>query len=465
MAASAEASADRCTSSTSSTASSARPALSAATCRSRSGAPSPAGSADGATSRSCSSATARRRAASSSSRSTWRRCGRFPVILVCENNGFAEFTPRSAHSTVERVADVVAPYGLERATVDGNDVAAVRRAFAGFLAAARRGDGPVPARVPDPPRCAATTRATRSATARRSPQQEWQRLDPIRGSSGAGSTRGGSTTTRPLESSTRLARRSRRRSGSRARARSRRPRLTVELVYATVTETTTTLEAIRTTLAEAMRADERVLVLGEDVAEGGPWGATAGLADEFGAGRVRNTPISEAAICGVAIGAAQSGMRPVVEIMFVDFVTLALDQLVNQAAKAHFMSGGQLVRAARPPHPGRRAASAAARSTRRASRLAGARARAQGGDAEHRGRRGGAPPRARSPTRTRSSSSRTRRSTSAARSCRTSRGRFRSDAHGSPGPARRDRRRALADSCPSRSPPPRSSPARASRWR
>jgi acetoin:2,6-dichlorophenolindophenol oxidoreductase subunit beta len=104
----------------------------------------------------------------------------------------------------------------------------------------------------------------------------------------------------------------------------------------------TYLDATRRALAEAMRADMRVLVLGEDVAEGGPWGATAGLVDEFGAGRVRNTPISEAAIAGIAVGAAQSGLRPVVEIMFVDFVTLALDQLVNQAAKAHFMSGGQL---------------------------------------------------------------------------------------------------------------------------
>ena len=105
---------------------------------------------------------------------------------------------------------------------------------------------------------------------------------------------------------------------------------------------TTYLQAITGTLAEAMRADPAVLVIGEDVAEGGPWGATAGLAEEFGAERVRNTPISEAAICGVAVGAAQSGLRPVVEVMFVDFVTLALDQLVNQAAKAHFMSGGQL---------------------------------------------------------------------------------------------------------------------------
>ena len=105
---------------------------------------------------------------------------------------------------------------------------------------------------------------------------------------------------------------------------------------------TTYLGAITSTLGDEMRADERVFVLGEDVAEGGPWGATAGLADEFGPERIRNTPISEAAIAGIAIGAGQSGLRPVVEIMFVDFVTLALDQLVNQAAKAHFMSGGQL---------------------------------------------------------------------------------------------------------------------------
>jgi pyruvate/2-oxoglutarate/acetoin dehydrogenase E1 component len=107
-------------------------------------------------------------------------------------------------------------------------------------------------------------------------------------------------------------------------------------------EETTFVKAINAALASAMRADERVIVLGEDVAEGGPYTATANLAQEFGTERVRNTPISEGAVCGVAIGAAQSGLRPVVEIMFIDFITLALDQLVNQAAKAHFMSGGQL---------------------------------------------------------------------------------------------------------------------------
>jgi pyruvate dehydrogenase E1 component beta subunit len=106
--------------------------------------------------------------------------------------------------------------------------------------------------------------------------------------------------------------------------------------------TTTYVKAINAALAEAMRDDERVFVLGEDVAEGGPYTATAGLAEAFGRGRVLNTPISEAAITGIAVGAAQSGLRPVLEIMFIDFITLALDQVVNGAAKAHFMSGGQL---------------------------------------------------------------------------------------------------------------------------
>jgi pyruvate dehydrogenase E1 component beta subunit len=106
--------------------------------------------------------------------------------------------------------------------------------------------------------------------------------------------------------------------------------------------TTTYVKAINSALAAAMRADPRVFVMGEDVAEGGPYTATSGLAEEFGSARVRDTPISEAAICGIAVGAAQAGLRPVLEIMFIDFITLALDPLVNQAAKAHAMSGGQL---------------------------------------------------------------------------------------------------------------------------
>ncbi len=102
------------------------------------------------------------------------------------------------------------------------------------------------------------------------------------------------------------------------------------------------LEAIRSGLLAEMREDPSVYVFGEDVALGGPFGVTQGIAEELGAQRVVNTPISEGTVMGVAIGAALSGLRPVVEIMFVDFITLAMDQLVNHAAKLHYMSGGQL---------------------------------------------------------------------------------------------------------------------------
>src|SRR5215469_4808093 len=102
------------------------------------------------------------------------------------------------------------------------------------------------------------------------------------------------------------------------------------------------LEAIRSGLHEEMSRDPSVYLFGEDVALGGPFGVTAGLAETFGKNRVVNTPISEGTVMGLAIGAATTGLRPVVEIMFIDFITLAMDQLVNHAAKFHYMSGGQL---------------------------------------------------------------------------------------------------------------------------
>lgn len=104
----------------------------------------------------------------------------------------------------------------------------------------------------------------------------------------------------------------------------------------------TYLEAIHSGLHEEMSRDSSVYLLGEDVALGGPFGVTTGLAEAFGKNRVVNTPISEGTVMGLAIGAATAGLRPVVEIMFIDFITLAMDQLVNHAAKLHYMSGGQL---------------------------------------------------------------------------------------------------------------------------
>jgi len=102
-------------------------------------------------------------------------------------------------------------------------------------------------------------------------------------------------------------------------------------------------EAIREALAEEMRRDTRVFILGEDVAEAGtPFKVLSGLVEEFGTERVIDTPISEAGFTGIAVGAAMTGMRPVVDIMFGDFITLTMDQMVNQAAKVHYMSGGKL---------------------------------------------------------------------------------------------------------------------------
>src|ERR1700758_1592832 len=101
-------------------------------------------------------------------------------------------------------------------------------------------------------------------------------------------------------------------------------------------------EAVRDALSTAMRQDDDVFVMGEDIAEmGGSMGVTHGMLEEFGPARVRNTPISEMALAGAAIGAALQGMRPVAEIMYEDFMTLAAEQVVNQAAKHRYMSGGQ----------------------------------------------------------------------------------------------------------------------------
>ncbi len=102
------------------------------------------------------------------------------------------------------------------------------------------------------------------------------------------------------------------------------------------------IDGLRQAIEQEMERDGRVIVLGEDVAVGGPFGVTAGLVQRFGENRVINTPISEDSIMGMATGAAIAGKRPIVEIMFIDFVTLAMSQLVNHAAKLRYMSGGQL---------------------------------------------------------------------------------------------------------------------------
>ncbi len=110
----------------------------------------------------------------------------------------------------------------------------------------------------------------------------------------------------------------------------------------TVVRQLTLGDAIREALAEEMRRDSRVLILGEDIAEAGTvFKVLTGLVEEFGPDRVLDTPISEPGFTGIAVGAAMTGLRPVVDIMFGDFIGLTMDQMVNQAAKIHYMSGGK----------------------------------------------------------------------------------------------------------------------------
>ena len=102
-------------------------------------------------------------------------------------------------------------------------------------------------------------------------------------------------------------------------------------------------QAIREALAEELRRDPTVFIMGEDVAEAGtPFKVLSGLVEEFGPQRIIDSPISEAGIVGLGVGGAMTGMRPVIDIMFGDFIGLAMDQIVNQAAKVHYMSGGKL---------------------------------------------------------------------------------------------------------------------------
>src|SRR5437773_11799626 len=103
-------------------------------------------------------------------------------------------------------------------------------------------------------------------------------------------------------------------------------------------------EAVKEAIAEEMRRDPRVFLIGEDVAEAGhPFKTLTGLVQEFGTDRIIDTPISEHGYAGIGAGAAMTGMRPIVDVMFGDFITLTMDQMVNQAAKAHYVVGGKIM--------------------------------------------------------------------------------------------------------------------------
>jgi 2-oxoisovalerate dehydrogenase E1 component len=272
-----------------------------------------------------------------------------PLIFFCENNGYAEFSPTSTQhaAPLERRA---AGYGVDYAAVDGNDVVATAAAMGDAVQAIRAGRGPAIIE-------AATYRwhghYEGDPQRYRSPDEvrAWEERDPLlvhaRRLQSAGIS---DDAVRSLESSVAHeldeaveAARGYASPGAATltdfvvRPRPARPEPPAPGRDAPVFRT---MDAIRTALEAELASDDRVFVAGIDVAAGGNvFGLMRGLHDQFGE-RVRDTPISETAVMGVGVGAAMAGMRPVVELMYLDFVGVCLDQLLNQAAKMPFMTGG-----------------------------------------------------------------------------------------------------------------------------
>jgi 2-oxoisovalerate dehydrogenase E1 component len=272
-----------------------------------------------------------------------------PVVFFCENNGYAEFSPAATQhaATLEQRAG---GYGIDFAAVDGNDVAATASAMTSVVDSVRSGGGPVMVEATtyrwhghyegDPERYRSADEV-----------EEWATRDPLVVSADRLRSRGvdddlldamRDEVAAQLDAAVEAARRAAPPPVSSladfvVRPRAEPPEPPPPRDDAPVFRT---MDAIHDALEHELAADDRTFVAGIDVAAGGNvFGLTRGLRERFGE-RVRDTPISESAIVGVAVGSAMAGMRPVVEIMYLDFLGVCLDQLLNQAAKLPFMTGG-----------------------------------------------------------------------------------------------------------------------------
>jgi len=274
---------------------------------------------------------------------------KLPVVFFCENNGYAEFSPASTQHAAS-LEQRAAGYGIPYAAVDGNDVVATAHLMEDVVGTARDGRGPSVVEAEtyrwhghyegDPERY-------------RSPEEleEWRSRDPLliheallrQAGVGDGQIKElEASTSAVLDAALEAARRLAKPDAATLtdfvlRPRPARPEPAPPGEDAPVFRT---MDAIRSALEVELAADDRVFLAGVDVGAGGNvFGLTRGLAEKF-AGRVRDTPISETAIVGLGVGAAMAGMRPVVELMYLDFIGVCFDQLLNQAAKLPFMTGG-----------------------------------------------------------------------------------------------------------------------------
>jgi len=275
---------------------------------------------------------------------------KLPVIFLCENNGYAEFSPYALQHPVPVVERALA-YGIEAVTVDGNDVVAVATTMVGLVDRVRAGDsGPVLVEAVtyrvrghyegDPERYRAADEV-----------QGWSERDPIMLARDRLLADGvpvekldgvEQTVAAEVEDAIAAAREADTATFEFARSVlfSPRPEVREGLIADGLPDDFRVMDAVAEALGTSMDADPTVWLAGIDVAEGGNvFGLTRGLAERF-PGRVRDTPISETAIVGGAVGAAMAGTRPVVEVMYLDFIGVCFDQLLNQAAKLRFMTGG-----------------------------------------------------------------------------------------------------------------------------
>ena len=286
-----------------------------------------------------------------------------PVVFVVENNMYAMSVPWAKASKLPNIADRACAYGIPGQVVDGMDALAVRGAVAHAIERARRGEGPTLLEAKTY-RWFGHSHSDPRAYRTREEEAEWKQRDPIRvlreNLSAVGMLKDAafehmdaavqaklanamqfseaSPEPDPSELETDVFAASKSTAVDIAAERALRGRVHSDPNMRQIAYSQALVEAMR----EEMKRDPSVFIMGEDVGlYGGAYGATRDLYKEFGEWRVLDTPISEATIGGAAVGAAMAGMRPVAEIMYVDFTPLAMDQIANQGAKNRYMFGGK----------------------------------------------------------------------------------------------------------------------------
>jgi len=287
-----------------------------------------------------------------------------PVVYIVENNLYGMSVPIEKSAAKLDVADRGCAYGIEHAVVDGMDVLAVREAVAKAVEHARAGKGPYLLEAKTY-RWYGHSRSDPRAYRTKEEEAAWKSRDPIPNFSALLVSKGIATEAEidaieeraevAIEEATDFALDSPMPAAEElmdfvyvpfkwSQADIDREKELRELVRkgGPGTHEIEYRQALQEAMREEMLRDENVFLMGEDIGlYGGAYGATRTLFNEFGGDRVMDTPISEAGIAGVAVGAAMSGMRPMLEIMYVDFTPLAMDQLANQGAKNRFMFGGK----------------------------------------------------------------------------------------------------------------------------